>query len=99
MQHFTVVCEDFTLNISLKKTQVMGQNVDVPPSINIHEYEFEDVHEFTNLGSTITDGLSLETELNRRIEKAATTFSTLTKRVDKQQAHRAHKNAGVQGSW
>ena len=81
MQRFTVTCTDFRLTISLKKTQVIGQDVDVPPSISIHEYKLEAAHEFAYLGSTITDSLSLETKLNRRIGKAATTLSRLTKRV------------------
>ena len=33
------------------------------------------------LGSTISDSLFLDSELNKRIGKAATTFSRLTKRV------------------
>ena len=59
----------------------MGQDVDVPPSISIHEYELEAVHEFAYQGSTIMDSLSIETELNKLIGKAATTLSMLTKRV------------------
>ena len=59
----------------------MGQDVDVPPAISIHEDEFEAVHEFAYLGSTTTDNPFLQTELIRRIGKAATTFSMLTKRV------------------
>ena len=50
MQHFSIACEDFGLTISLKKTQVIGQDVDVPPSISIHEYELEADHEFAYLG-------------------------------------------------
>ena len=72
----------------------MEQDVDVPPSISIHEYELEAVHEFAYLGSTITDSLSLETELNRRIGKAATTLQSDKKSLDK--AHRAHENTGIQ---
>ena len=35
MNHFSKACQDFGLTISLKKTQVMGQGVDSPPSITI----------------------------------------------------------------
>ena len=59
----------------------MGQDVESPPSITISEHELEAVHDFTYLGSTITDSLSLDSELNKRIGKAATTMSRLTKRV------------------
>ena len=81
LDRFATACNAFGLTISLKKTQVMGQDVDEPPSVSITDYELEAVHEFVYLGSTIADNLSLETELNRRIGKAATTLSRLTKRV------------------
>ena len=54
-----------------------GQGVDVPASISMHEYELEAVHEFAYLGSTLTDNLSLETELNRRIGKEGITAFVL----------------------
>ncbi len=54
----------------------MGQDVDEHPSVNNTGYELEDVHEFVYLGSTISDNLTLEAELNRRIGKAATTLLT-----------------------
>ena len=55
--------------------------MDVSPAISIHDYKHEAVHEFPYLGSTFTDSLSFETEINRCIEKAATTLSRMTKRV------------------
>ena len=96
MRRFTVAChsEDFGLTLSLK-IQVMGQDVDVPPSTRIHEYELEAVHEFAYLGSTITDSLSLEIELNRRFGKAATTLSRLTKRVWRNSNLTEHTNIQV----
>jgi hypothetical protein len=42
----------------------MGQNVEKPPKITISNYVIEVVHQFTYLGSTITDILSLEAEIN-----------------------------------
>jgi len=74
MERFSHACCDFGLTISLKKTNVLGQDVDAPPVITITNYQLEVVHEFTFLGSTITDNLSLDTELNKRIGKAATTL-------------------------
>ena len=44
-------------------------------------YKLEVVHEFVYLGSTITDNLSIDSELNKRIGKAALTLSSLTKCV------------------
>ena len=81
MNRFSKVCQDFGLTISLKKTQVMGQGVDSPPSITISMQELEVLHDFMYLGSTISDTLSLDVELDKHIGKAATMFSRLTKRI------------------
>ena len=75
------VCKDFGLTICLKNTNVMGQDVDTPPVITIDNYKLDVVHKFTYLGSTISDNLSLDAEINRRIGKAATTICRLTTRV------------------
>ena len=81
MDRFSQACKDFGLTISLKKTNVLGQGTESPPIITIDEYELDAVHQFTYLGSTITDNLSLDAELDKRIGKAATTLSRLTTRV------------------
>ena len=47
----------------------------------ISNHQLEVVHNFVYLGSTIPDTLSLDIELKRRIGKASTTMSSLTKRV------------------
>ena len=81
MNRFSHACRDFRLTISLKKTNVLGQDVDTPPVITINNYQLEVVHEFTYLGSTIANNLSLDAELNRRVGKAATTLGRLATRV------------------
>ena len=59
----------------------MGQDIKEIPSLFIHNYKLEVVHESVYLGSTITDNLSIDSELNKRIGKAAMTLSSLTNRV------------------
>ena len=59
----------------------MGQDIKEIPSLFIYNYKLEVAHEFVYLGSTITDNLSIDSELNKRIGKAAMTLSRLTKRV------------------
>ena len=81
MTHFSDACQDFGLTISLKKTQVMGQDVDSPPAISINDHELNVIHDFVYLGSATSDTLSLDAELNRRIGKAATTMTRLTKKA------------------
>ena len=81
MNCFSQAWKDFGLPISLKKTNVLGQDTETPPLITIDECELDAVQQFTYLGSTVTDNLSLDTELNRRIGKSATTLARLTTRV------------------
>ena len=81
MDRFSQACKDFGLTISLKKTNVLSQDVETPPTITIDDHQLEVVHQFTYLGSTIFDNLSLDAEINMRIGKAATTLGHLTTRV------------------
>ena len=59
----------------------MGQATPSPPCITVNGEELEVVHQFQYLGSTTTDTLSLDVKLSKRIGKASTTLSKLTKRV------------------
>ena len=81
MDCFSLACHDFGLTISLKKTNVLGQDTEAPPVISIDDYELDAVCQFTYLGSTITDNLSLDAEIDKRIGKAASTLTRLTVRV------------------
>ena len=81
MTRFRNACQDFGLTISLKKTQVMGQDTDSPPAISINDNELDVIHDFVYLGSAISDTFSLDSELNRRIGKAATTMASLTQKA------------------
>ena len=67
--------------ISLKKTNVMAQGTDHPPSITIDGHVLEAVDDFTFLRSTISSLLTLETEISSRIAKAAAVMSKLHQRV------------------
>ena len=78
---FAAACTEFGLTISLKKTQVLGQDVSSAPSISIGNHTLEVVDKFTYLGSTISSNLSLDAELNTRIGKAMTVMARLAKRV------------------
>ena len=82
MDCFSQACKDFGLTISLKKTNVLGQDTEALPVITIDNYELDAVCQFTYLGSTITDNLSLDAEIDKRIgKKAAPTLARLTARV------------------
>ena len=81
MDRFSHACKEFGLTISIKKTNVMGQNVPSPPAISIDNEVLEVTDHFTYLGSTITSNLSLDAELDKRIAKAAAVMAQLSKRV------------------
>ena len=57
MDRFSQACKDFRLTISLKKTNVLGQDTVELPTITIDDYELDVVKLFTYLGSTITNNL------------------------------------------
>ena len=75
MTRFSDACQDYGLTISLKKTQVTRQDVDYPQAISINDHELDVVHHFVYQGSTISDTLSLDAELSRRIGKAASVMA------------------------
>ena len=77
MDCFSQACKDFGLTISLKKTNVLGQDTYTLPVISIHAYELDALCKFTYLGSTITDNLSLDAEIDKRIGKAASLVARL----------------------
>ena len=74
-------CKEFGLTISLKKTNVMAQGADHPPTVAIDGYNLEAVENFTYLGSTISGSLSIDAEVNSRIAKAAAVMARLNQRV------------------
>jgi len=78
---FAEACKDFGLTISLKKVNIMAHDVSTIPTITIGDHTLEVVDTFTYLGSTISNNLSLDAELNVRIGKAATAMARLAKRV------------------
>ncbi|XP_076458072.1 uncharacterized protein LOC143291792 [Babylonia areolata] len=76
MDRFSQACKDFGLTISLKKTNILGKGKEKPPAITTDDYKLDIVHQFTLLGSTISN-LSLDSEIDKRIRKAATILARL----------------------
>lgn len=52
-----------------------------PPAITNKNYELDPDHQFTYLGSTITDNLSRNTQIDKRVRKATTALTCLTSHV------------------
>ena len=77
MDRFSKACKEFAL-INIKKTEVMAQDAEIPSSMYVDCSKLSVVD---NLGSTISNNLSLDVEINTRIGKAATIMAKLNKRV------------------
>lgn len=81
IDRFSNACKEFALTISIKKTEVMTQDVADPIPICIDGSALAMVDKFRYLGSTLTNNNCLDAEISARIGKAATVMSKLTKRV------------------
>ena len=81
ISQFSHTCKEFGLTISIRKTEVMGQDVPSPSSITIDNQVLEVVDHFTYLGSIISSNLSLDNEIDKHIAKAASVMARLSKRV------------------
>ena len=77
IRSFAQACSDFGLTIRFKATNIRGQDFSFTSSISIGDYTLEVVKDFTYLGFTISSDLSLDTELNKRISKAAAALARL----------------------
>lgn len=78
---FAQACTEFDLMISIKKTNILAQDVSSVPPISIGDCTLVAVEDFIYLGSTISSSLSLNSELNSRIGKASAAVARLSKRV------------------
>ena len=76
MDYFSQACKDFGLTISLKKTNILGQDTR-------HHQSLASMTTSSMLftSSPITDNLSLDAEVDKRIGKAATTLAHLASRA------------------
>ena len=85
LMDFSQACEDFRLTINLKKTNLLSQDTESPPTITINNYQPDVVKEFTYLGSAVTDNLSMTpksadglAELHRRLQSSQSGWLTTT---------------------
>ena len=64
-----------------EKSNILTQDISTTPAISIGDHTLDEVEKFTDLGSNISNNLSLDAELNVRIAKAATAMARLPKTV------------------
>ncbi|XP_047498458.1 uncharacterized protein LOC125045297 [Penaeus chinensis] len=76
VSRFSAACKEFGLTISLKKTSIMVQGTDHPPTITIDGHVLEDVGNFTYLGSSISSSHTLETKPQQLCRNCTREFGT-----------------------
>ena len=89
MQHsidlFADACSRFGLTISIKKTEVIFQPAPgkpyIDPDIKINGKTLNAVNCFTYLGSTLSNTVHIDREIDARIAKASAAFGRLGKKV------------------
>ncbi len=74
-------CNEFALTISIQKTNIMGQDVGIPPHTSVNNKTLDCVNTLTYLMSTVSSNLSLGMELSTRLTRAAAMTARLSKRV------------------
>ncbi|CAG9128775.1 unnamed protein product [Plutella xylostella] len=78
---FNSACKLFGMTVNSRKTVVMVQGTDYMPQIMLGEDTLQIVDDFCYLGSTTTNKLCNNKEINTRIGRAATNFGKLHARV------------------
>ena len=78
---FSKACKEYALTITIKKTEVIAQDAEIPPSIYIDGSNLSVADNFKYLGSTISGNLSLDVQINAQIGKATTVMAKLNKMV------------------
>ena len=85
LDRFSTTCNNFSLTISIKKTEVMFQpapgNPYLKPHITVNNTVLNYVEKFTYLGSTISRHVNIDKEVICRVAKASSTFGRLWSNV------------------
>ena len=85
LYRFSTACDNFSLTISTKKTEVMFQPAPgkpyPKPHITVNDTVLNDVENFTYLGSTISRHVNIDEEITCRIAKASSMFGRLQSNV------------------
>ena len=82
---FAEACTNFSLMISIKKTEVMHQpgtgKTYIEPSITINGQCLKAVNKFIHLGNTLSRNVVIDDEVDARLAKANSAFGRLSKNV------------------
>ena len=98
VNHFSDAAKNFSLTISVKKTEVLYQpplrEAYSPPHISIDGTYLIAVEHFTYLGSVISNHATVSKDLDNRLSKASSSFGRLSNGV--WQSHSLHLSTKIQ---
>jgi hypothetical protein len=85
MDQFSAACTNCGLTISIKKTEVMyhptpGKTY-IAPTITVSDQTLNVVDRFTYLGSTLSQAVHIDNEINIRIARTSSAFGRLRENV------------------
>ena len=85
IDRFSEACSNFGLTINTEKTEIMYQpapgKIYIEPLIKINGEKINVVNRFTYLGSTLSQSVNIDDEVDARISKASSTFGRLYSNV------------------
>jgi hypothetical protein len=78
MNHFGTSCAMLGFTISLNKTNVMATGEEITQTIMVSKHQLNVVNNFKYIGSTIRNDLSLDAEIQKRIDMASSSWRIQT---------------------
>ena len=98
MDRLLKACKEFALTINIKKTEVMAQDAEIPPSIYIDGSNLSVVDNFKYLRSTISSNMSLDVKINAHIGKSShSNGQTKQKGLAEHQSNNEYQNQSLSG--
>ena len=96
MDRFSQACKDFGLTISLKKTQIMAQGIDLRPHVTVLNHELDVAYDFVYLRSAISDSLFSEHRAPEKDRQSVYNHGQTGKTsMDQQQSVRTYSQTSV----
>ena len=80
---FSIACDNFSLTIGTKKTEVMHQPAPEKPYVepNIKGQRLKVVEKFTDFSSTLSKSIVMDDKVNARLAKVSAAFGYLNRNV------------------
>ncbi|XP_045503538.1 uncharacterized protein LOC123700381 [Colias croceus] len=81
IDRFSRACSQFAMTVNTSKTVILSQGTPAGSTVSLNGTPIVEIDRFCYLGSTVSNNLSLDSEIDIRIGKAATMFGKLNEKV------------------